>query len=73
MKTAFYYFRPICGHNYSLYLENVLNGTKSHSRYFRTIKDALQYVNSYDFTLPTSVFWRLVRITDNKNFTNRIY
>lgn len=59
--------------DYALYAENVLTGHEGIKRYFKTIKDALYYVNNIALSLNKMYIWRLVRVSDKKNFTNKIY
>lgn len=79
MKTTI--FQPENG-KYHLYLECIFAGKNSiyvcgekyHHRFFRTIKDALDYIDAKEINVFSSNFlWRLERTTDGKNFTNKIY
>lgn len=78
MKTTI--FQPENG-NYHLYLECMFAGKDSiyirgkhyHHRFFKTIKDALAYIDAKEVKVSNDFLWRLERTTDGKNFTNKIY
>lgn len=73
-------FQPENG-KYHLYLECIFTGKDSiyvcggryHHRFFRTIKDALNYIDAKEIKISNNFLWRLERTTDGKNFTNKIY
>lgn len=68
-----YTTNPNTSNNYALYAENVITGHVGIYRYFSTIRDALYYVNNISLSLNKLYCWRLVRVSDSKSFTSRIY